>query len=319
MTLTRFSPAGSDEVVVATSAGVVDSVSGSVTYETAANAGRGGVGVECLTDTAAATLAYFGVPAAAATDAAARLQAWISFPGTAFPSTPFGTGAALIEFCRLRSGTVSAGTNLDRLLIASSDHASLTPGTVVFQNSAGGGQITLGVLQPATTYRIELGAKPGTATATPFNGAADAQIYDNSDALLYQLNHPAADLNVGTAAPSRALFGKVAGTGASFQMYATQAGIDTGSSIPTIPTVAKASLISAAIAPNPADAGVSRTITVTVTGVGSGATINLSVDWGDGLAASTSTVAATVGATRTFTRTPTVSGSKVAVVTYNQA
>jgi len=74
--------------------------------------------------------------------------------------------------------------------------------------------------------------------------------------------------------------------------------------------------LTGAITPNPSDINVARTLTLNATG-GNGNAISLDVDWGDGLAHDTGTM--TTSAAKTFTRTPTVSGSKNAVITYNQA
>lgn len=279
MAVVRFDPAGADAATVVTAGTVLDQVvvtgSGTVKYKTAAGANRGAqVGVEFLTGAVGADTAYVGLTATAA-DAAGRNQAYIYWP-------TFPTGNALVEFLGLRSGTVGAGSNLIRFLIATSDHTTITPGSVICQNAAGGTIGTLGVVNANTWNRYEVAAAPGTSITT---GGGDALIYDDNGVLLFSLSHTAADLNTGTAVTvARSRMGKVAGTGANFQMWGTQLAIDTAPTLPdTIPGVAKSGALGVTAVVIPASGTVPFTVTGTATATaGTGTPKSYSWVWGDG-------------------------------------
>jgi hypothetical protein len=243
MTLYRIDPAGADGATPVLADGydqVVQSGAATVKFSAAAGMSRGSeIGLEFLGGTVAADTAYVGVAASATTDAAAMFQIYGSW-------TEFPLGNALIEFMRIRSGTVSSGTLLARFMIASSDHSTMTPGTIVCQNAAGTA-ITAGagatwpfVATLGEVNKYELGVKPGASTS---NGLVAAKVYDDTGTIVADMGHTAADVNAGLLAPTRGMVGKLAATGTNFKFRATQFGIDSGASIPTIPGVAKNAVV----------------------------------------------------------------------------
>lgn len=239
MAVNPFDPAGANGVTPLTSDTPLDQVQiaqgGSVKYNTLAGMSRGNeVGLEFLAPLAP-DQAYVGMPALVLTNAAARARAYVIWE-------EWPHGNALVEFLRLRAGTVGTGTNIIRLLLATDDHTTYPPGTVVCQGFAGV-NINVGATGSPILFtavlgepnRYEVAAQPATATT----GLGDAQVYDDTGTIIASLGHAAADLNMGTAVPTRMAVGKVGTLGTNLKMYATQLAIDTAATMPSIPGVPK--------------------------------------------------------------------------------
>lgn len=219
MALVRFDPAGTDGSDVIVSGTVLNNViksgSGTVKYASAGGFDRGNnVGVEIASPVSTDTANIIITNTSAAAGAGQVYGYFKSWPTV-----------GQTEFFGLRS----SGGNALRLGVG-------TSGQIFVQNNPGVNIAALTTLSLLTVYRFDIQCKPDAAGTA---GYGAVQIYDDDDNLVDQMA-PISNGNFGTATNINLVrVGKVGGSQGPITAYFTQLALDTGSTVPTIPSVDK--------------------------------------------------------------------------------